>query len=730
MQRISHTPVFVFSGFRLDPNRRLLLHDNQPVALHPKALELLLTLVENRDRVLSKSELLDTIWEGQFVEENNLAVQISVLRRILGERSNEHRYIVTVPGRGYRFVSEVGLDFHDVRQDMPTLVDSKHNGFADIDQESVSDAPDEKPIPRSQPPPYYLYVFAVVILLVGGAWLYSSRDGSAGPGGLKLTRLTTSGRAVNAALSPDEQFLVFAQKEADGESLWLRQIETGSQTRIMQSKPVEYVGLSISPDNHFIYFSTFGANKAATFLQRIPLLGGTAENVGDIESGVSVSFSPDGKKFAFTGASSSARKSYLNVANADGSNSRTVLLAGENERMIEDHKAGPAAWSPDGSQIALAIGERDDAGRRMSGIVLVDPDSGTDRPLVKPIFDWIHSLAWTSAQDLAFVGLDPNSSESQVWTVDPRSGELKRITNDLQNYVWLSAGRNGRLLTIQKNETSSIRIADFEEAAVKLDSRELLHEPDIMAVAFGAGDTIYYTSRRSGTREIWSVKPGVADPHQITVGANVSKAFGISPPDGSIVFSSRRDGENSLWMSDAEGKNLRRLTDGADYFPQFTPDGGSVVFQRGAHDFPTIWRVAVTGGSTPTQLTRGHSLFPTLSPDGSLVAFYFMDFKTDGQWRIGLMSTETGEFLNKLSFGRTVAERRMRWHPSGRFLGQVFNTGETANLILIPFDGGEPHIIPDLGQGIVPSFAWSADGRKIVYLLTTETHDVVSLTNY
>lgn len=80
MDAVLSKPEFVFADFRLDPLRRLLLHNERIVTLHPKAFDLLLALVENRDRVLSKNELLEIVWPGQFVEENNLAVQISTLR--------------------------------------------------------------------------------------------------------------------------------------------------------------------------------------------------------------------------------------------------------------------------------------------------------------------------------------------------------------------------------------------------------------------------------------------------------------------------------------------------------------------------------------------------------------------------------------------------------------------------------------------------------------------------
>ncbi|HLM62157.1 MAG TPA: winged helix-turn-helix domain-containing protein, partial [Pyrinomonadaceae bacterium] len=98
---------FSFGEFVIDPSRRLLFKRGEIVSLNPKALDLLLTLLENRGRVVSKNELLDKVWENQFVEENNLTVHIAALRKALGEKKNEHRYIVTVPGKGYNFVAQV-----------------------------------------------------------------------------------------------------------------------------------------------------------------------------------------------------------------------------------------------------------------------------------------------------------------------------------------------------------------------------------------------------------------------------------------------------------------------------------------------------------------------------------------------------------------------------------------------------------------------------------------------
>ncbi len=99
--------LYEFGPFRLDPDKRLLLHDNQPVPLQLKAFETLLVLVRNSEQVVLKDDLMKSVWPDTFVEESNLTQNIFVLRKTLGETAGKHRYIVTIPGRGYRFVAKV-----------------------------------------------------------------------------------------------------------------------------------------------------------------------------------------------------------------------------------------------------------------------------------------------------------------------------------------------------------------------------------------------------------------------------------------------------------------------------------------------------------------------------------------------------------------------------------------------------------------------------------------------
>jgi DNA-binding winged helix-turn-helix (wHTH) protein len=104
---MSNSEVYEFEGFRLEANKRLLMRNGTPVPLTAKVFDTLLHLVQRSGHVVEKEELMRAIWPDTVVEENNLNQNISTLRRVLGQNQAENRYIVTIPGRGYRFVGNL-----------------------------------------------------------------------------------------------------------------------------------------------------------------------------------------------------------------------------------------------------------------------------------------------------------------------------------------------------------------------------------------------------------------------------------------------------------------------------------------------------------------------------------------------------------------------------------------------------------------------------------------------
>ena len=166
--------VYEFEGFRLDASKRLLFSGGEPVALMPKAFDILLYLVERAGSVADKDEIMAAIWPDTVVEENNLTQNISALRRALGEKHRENRFIATVPGRGYKFVAEV----RSAREPAPQI-------------EQRPETPPQPERPDSPPQRQWaLPALAVFVLAVGvAAAILSWRSGPAAPDNAKIRSL-------------------------------------------------------------------------------------------------------------------------------------------------------------------------------------------------------------------------------------------------------------------------------------------------------------------------------------------------------------------------------------------------------------------------------------------------------------------------------------------------------------------------------------------------------------
>src|SRR5271165_214521 len=160
------TGKYRFDEFELSSKRRVLDRAGQRVPLPPKPLEILICLVERAGQTVSKEQLFDEIWNGAAVEENNLTQYISTLRKILGEKRGENRYIVTDPGRGYRFVAHVAK--------MPEAVSPEHSTLPD---------PELKPPSENRTLPararFWRHGVAAVLIVLGislVAWRWPARS--------------------------------------------------------------------------------------------------------------------------------------------------------------------------------------------------------------------------------------------------------------------------------------------------------------------------------------------------------------------------------------------------------------------------------------------------------------------------------------------------------------------------------------------------------------------------
>jgi DNA-binding winged helix-turn-helix (wHTH) protein/tetratricopeptide (TPR) repeat protein len=158
--------LYEFGPFRVDPDKHVLLREDEPVAITPKAFETLLVLIRHSRQVVSKDELMTALWPDAFVEEANLSQNIFRLRKALGDTSGDQRYIVTLPGRGYRFAAQVRTF---TAQDEDLLIETRSRTRMVIEQSEETPAKDESALVVASPRravPKYLFAMGVAALLL------------------------------------------------------------------------------------------------------------------------------------------------------------------------------------------------------------------------------------------------------------------------------------------------------------------------------------------------------------------------------------------------------------------------------------------------------------------------------------------------------------------------------------------------------------------------------------
>ena len=733
--------LYEFGPFRIDVAERLLSREGQNVPLTPKAFDTLLVLVENRGHLLEKDELMQKLWPDTFVEEANLTNNISQLRKALGDDSSGHRYIETVPKRGYRFGASVRM----CRKESSDLVVEQHTR-ASLLIEEETDSPDpggfDGAILAKEPsrtPSYRvtdirtigraIWLVGALIAVASAIWLYRSLAISkpttppARPfQNAKLTKLTGTGKVTNAAISPDGKYVCYAMNESDGQSLWLRQVSTSSNIRIIPPVQGIYWGLTFAPDGEYIYCVVFEGDKGDTTLYRIPVLGGIAKVLTDCPDSA-ISFSPDGTRFAYVYAPSSTGRSLLRIADAEGSEARTIAERRQPE-YFGPYPSGPA-WSPDGKTILCAARSSDNNyGVHPIG---VRAEGGLEAMLSAQPWTSIRRLAWLSdGRGFIMTAQAHSSAYSQVWYVGYPGGEAREITNDFSEYSSLSLTANSdQLLTVQTNARFGLWVAptnNFErQKQLATESGELSN------LCWTVDNRIVYRSIASGVPSARMIDADGGGEKQLAMEVLGEKGLSVSRDGNRIVFASNRAGRFNIWRMDMDGANLKQLTDGmGEAFPQCSPDGRWVVFQSGVGNVTsTLWRVAIDGGE-PVKLTSNHSIAPAISHDGSLVAYFYLDRdKPDSPWRLGIVSFFDGAFVTSVGIPPTAISRFVRWTPDGKALAYIADEGEASNIWVQRLDGGPAKKLTNFETEIVAAFDWSPDGKQLLISRGTKTSDVV-----
>jgi Tol biopolymer transport system component len=546
---------------------------------------------------------------------------------------------------------------------------------------------------------------------------------------MRITRLTTTGTADSAAISPDGKYIVQVASENGQQSLRVRQVNTNSDVQIVPPSNLHYADLTFSPDGDFLYYIASEQNGSSSNLYVIPALGGNPRKVTSNVTG-SVALSADGQQLAFIRNLPAVGEDAVFIANVNGGEERKLAA-----RKLPNFFRS-VCWSPDKAKLIAAAGSF--VPIYNSYLVELPIGGGNEKQLGQQTWQFIGDISWVSDnQGLIFAASDQESGNSkQLWYVSYPAGEARRITNDLNNYNGVSVtGDSRRLVTLQAETTSNIWLAnngDFDRTTQLTLGSGRIDGHD--GLAWTADGQLVYSSQANGAQDLWIMKADGSNKRQLTSNSR-NNHHPIVTPDGKyIVFASDRAGTPNIWRVDIDGSNPRQLTSGSgETRPHCTPDGKWVVYTLLGAGKPTVWRVSIEGGA-PQQLINEYATAPAVSPDGKSIACFYRDEQANSRVRLALFNSEGGQAVRTFEIAGLPVDSSnwpsLGWSNDSRAVNYVVTVGGVSNIWTQSISGEPVKQLTNFKSDRIFAFAWSRDSKQLAFSRGSVSSDVVLISNF
>jgi serine/threonine protein kinase len=531
---------------------------------------------------------------------------------------------------------------------------------------------------------------------------------------MQITKLTESGKASDVAIAPDGRYIVYVMRDAEKQSLWVRNVATRSDVQVLAPDVVEFGGLSFSPDGNYIYFVRSDKNtENYRYLYQMPVLGGSPRQlIRDVDT--PVDFSPDGKQIVFQRGKIEPLEIDVRTAQADGSGERLLATFPANSAF-----QWGATWSPDGSTIAMpevALGT--ESGWQLNAINAAD---GKVRTLVSSGGRAIGRAVWMpDGRSLIAAMGETTLGRGQLQSIDYPSGETHRFTNDLSDYApVLDVTHDGKtLVAIQRTLTSNIWIVPETDQS---QARQLTTgEGAYNHIAPGPSGKLLVSGSEG---DLWLLNPDNGERTVLVPQAHNIQSIS-SCGDRYVVFDSYRDGKFELWRADADGSNgVKLLDDVGD--SECSPDGKSIFYDSKTK----IYRMPVEGGA-PVELldVKTQPYLVRVSPDGRLVAFAYQEGSPVPVSKFGTVPSGGGtlHFVSQVPLGAHY----MSWAPDGKGIRFGLTRNGAGNIWEQPLTGGAPQQLTKFPSGLIFDFASSRDGKQLLLLRGNRSSDVILISNF
>jgi DNA-binding winged helix-turn-helix (wHTH) protein/Tol biopolymer transport system component len=545
--------LYDFGIFRLDPHKRLLLRGNEPVSLTPKAVETLIVLVENRDRVVSKDDLMKMLWPDSFVEESNLSQNIFMLRKALGGSAQEKRYILTVPGRGYQFTETVR-----------EVAEQKEEEELVVESHSLTRVAVEKQVSDSKRIWIGAGLLMFVLSIAVATWWATHRTEPLPK--LAQRRLTANPPdlpVLSAAISPDGKYLGYS----DQQGVHLQLLQSGETQNVPWPAGIGAGHAFWDFDFWYPDSTRFVADLVIPgkpiSVWSLSILGTQPQKL--IEDIVDVfGVSPDGSAIAFSRGSNAFEAQEIWLMGPNAESPHKILTAGEK------HSFGGVAWSPTGKRLAYSYLHA--AGQGFEASIESCDLNGANKTAILSD-DKVQEFAWVAPDKLIYSkNLQDYSSDFEadnLWElkVDAESGTPQSKPRQFTDWSGFSIGSlhattDGKYLAlIRRTHHGSVFVGELNRGAA-----------------------------------------GVVNPRRLTIDDHSNIPLAWTADSREVVFASRRTQVLEIYRQRLDGGPPQLVTSAPTmdfYNARLSPDGAWLIVQGKPRDSDEygLYRVPVEGGA-------------------------------------------------------------------------------------------------------------------------------------
>jgi len=726
--------VISFGQFEADLQSQELKKQGVRLRLSPQSFQILHVLLDRPGELVTREELRQTLWPSDtFVDfEHGLNAAVNRLRECLGDDAEKPHYIETLPRRGYRLIAPVNGSRAAAERSEPAIPAEAQPAHTDIPEVIAAGKQRKVRIVAA--------LFAVLILLgAAGFGVYSllHRPTPTPFQKFTITQVTNSGKVTSAAISPDGRYVLSVMYDNGMESLWLRNVRTGSDIEVISPSASHYESLTFSPDGNYIYFRKTGnANDPCCNLYRAPMLSGAPQAVvRNIDS--DIAFSPDGQRIAYV---------RVNTPEADKYSILTASPTGDNEVVLQTsplvaEKPLPyLAWSPRSNEISHSLYSLEQGIGSVSAIDSLSFRGGKSHRLVAFKNKFADEIRWSPDGKTLFAiyrQTGANWSRAQIGFLRRTGPEIEPITRDTNRYRTLTLSADGRTLaTVLARSYTTIYVLSkvgrgFAQPRVLLSQSNEFDEWSW--VNWSADGNLLV----SNTGRLFKLGANGKDQTELL---SDSGALIVKPsPCGTnyiVLTWTFHGGTNvpGIWRTNADGSSPLKLTDGKyDFCPVCSPDQKWVYYL----DFTDghIYRVPLDGSGNREPILPQVAAIGGLSvsPDGKTLAAAV----SGGTAEVPGEAARIALFDGSLSPPRLLPARHyaddmygngiLRFTPDGKSVAYVSRENGVDNVWVQPLDGSAGYPVTDFKFERIWSFSLSPDGKNLAILRGHFDSDVVLL---